>query len=57
MEVIVARAPGLDVHKDTVTECVRAPDPAEGGAKRCASSGRSRTTSGGCCARGSSIKQ
>ena len=27
MEVIVVRAPGLDVHKDTVTACVRAPDP------------------------------
>ncbi len=32
MEVIVARAPGLDVHKDTVTACVRAPDP--GGGRR-----------------------
>ena len=28
MEVIVARAAGLDVHKDTVTACVRTPDDA-----------------------------
>lgn len=32
MEVIVARVAGLDVHKDTVTACVRVPDP--GGERR-----------------------
>jgi transposase len=32
MEVIVARAAGLDVHKDTVTACVRVPNP--GGGRR-----------------------
>jgi transposase len=30
MEVIIARAAGLDVHKDTVTACVRIPDGAGG---------------------------
>lgn len=32
MEVIVARAAGLDVHKDTVTACVRV--PGTGGGRR-----------------------
>jgi transposase len=32
MEVIIARAAGLDVHKDTVTACVRTPEP--GGGRR-----------------------
>ena len=27
MDVVVERCAGLDVHKDTVVACVRAPDP------------------------------